>query len=45
MENTENKDSSTQVKKTNNNREFRGKRKPVVRLSKIKSKRFDSPRR
>ena len=36
MENTENKDSSTQVKKTNNNREFRGKRKPVVRLSKIK---------
>ena len=36
MENTENKDSSTQVKKTNNNREFRGKRKPIVRLSKIK---------
>lgn len=36
MENTENKDSSTQVKKTNNNREFRGKRKPVIRLSKIK---------
>ena len=36
MENTENKDSSTQVKKTNNNRKFRGKRKPVVRLSKIK---------
>ena len=36
MENTENKDSSTQVKKTNNNREFRGKKKPVIRLSKIK---------
>ncbi len=37
MENTENKDFSTQVKKpNNNNREFRGKRKPVVRLSKIK---------
>lgn len=36
MENTENKDSSKQVKKTNNNREFKGKRKPVVRLSKIK---------
>ena len=36
MENTENKDSSTQVKKTSNNREFRGKRKPVIRLSKIK---------
>ena len=36
MENSENKDFSTQVKKTNDTREFRGKRKPVVRLSKIK---------
>lgn len=36
MENSENKDFSTQVKKTNNTREFKGKRKPVVRLSKIK---------
>jgi small subunit ribosomal protein S5 len=36
MENSENKDFSTQVKKTNDTREFKGKRKPVVRLSKIK---------
>ena len=36
MENIENKDSSTQLKKTNNNREFKGKRKSIVRLSKIK---------
>ena len=36
MESTENKDFSTQTKKPNNNRDFKGKRKPVVRLSKIK---------
>jgi small subunit ribosomal protein S5 len=35
MESTENKDFSTQTKKPNNNRDFKGKRKPVVRLSKI----------
>ena len=36
MENTENKDLSIQGKKIDQNREFKGKRKPVIRLSKIK---------